>query len=1436
MDEKMMLAFELDARVKSSPAAAQEKGQRSPSAGFEDLLGSHRSPARADAGKQSPQTLATLQNQYKQAPPTLAPALQLHAPPPLSSSPSPRNFVDPGASPLGPFSPGSDQPPRTPTSPLGCVVDVFATFAAPDASVAARLASLKEASAPPGAGGSSPVTAHDPDVPLNPSFDAPNGAVDDLNPRSSRSHRKPVAVPGLCADLSDLSSASFAAIVRQKQTQPPPPPQQRLWTRPRRRPGSSEPWLQGPNFFAAACAGGVPFAYVRTPPEQAGHDAGEQQKGGGAPAPMAAFYGSLGLAPTKRRRTKRLPARPAPPALQVTAPDGHSYDGTLSFAAVNALKAAWKDTCEVFVQAKPAADASAKRGDGGAAPAVCSSRMAAALWEGEEGRLSPELARLVGDWDTRCLRGKRAGRLARPFPGDDVCENPVFTCVDWTAEKISNAEQRMSVAIDRLQDLTDRQNAAAEGAASPQDGSMGTSWLQQEVEAGKWRIKEIEKEIRGLLERKDEAETRGESPGADGPPPGVDPAAEPRSVDVIGAMQDTCNGVYRRLADARLAYENADGWLLYRDGKKWGFVEPRTDGTHRCVAISLRSGHTNPAAVRRWFEADIAKPYLFVQNRGLTVKPSEVSPQDAVETLVAMGFSRDTATDALSRSKFSIPHALDFLLAKPPGTPLQTPLKPKPKGKLSTPITPPKPSSSSTKPRPHHLTQPAVPSAGSSQPARGVVAGGKEAVVRMREALQAPEKGSYPGVVEGLKMMFDTIDSAVIAGIAQDFRGDEEACIMELSRLAHQGSAAPSQAAGRRGRSRLSGSVDEQPLSATSSTSSLTPLTPVPSQSDLPKFRILPANGIAYRLRPKLSEVETRIAGPRQGDIVSVVRETSEWVQVENQYWLPLKKKGDTLLERVNVADEEALRRFGCLVREVAKEAADLHCALRGGRVKLARLLLEAGCRPDVADAQGNSPLAMIEAHPAFDETNGDTLFVVSQLAADGRAQAKDACGRTALQRAAAAAKGGLVSMLLGCGADPNHADSQGKTALCHALDAPQPPEGAAWAEAVAALATEKALNRLQSDGSTLLTAAIASGNVPRASLLLSLGASPQGRTRAGVLPLFACLRSAAFAEKHADAAAQTVFKAVAVPELAAGADTAAGMPPLVAACAAFAPPFVALLLNAGASPTLRAADGLSPLGAASLHVWPQYAAQTFRRLAVPELLGPDTQAEGKEPPAILNCMTPSKAHMAAAILAACETAVLAVGPSKKNVLHTAAQEADGPSNEAWVQLISGICGGAFGAKLLKELDGASGDSPLHVAVKCCNDTLSNIFLDNGAQPGLQNTAGQSAMHVACSLSHYDEPAAKDVLEKLFAAGKADLAATDGEGFTCLHRCVSLSLWRVAAALLDAGADPNAPDTKGRLAYHFVLSLPPDRAAPPAVASRLASSSALAEQLFNEVF
>ena len=235
--------------------------------------------------------------------------------------------------------------------------------------------------------------------------------------------------------------------------------------------------------------------------------------------------------------------------------------------------------------------------------------------------------------------------------------------------------------------------------------------------------------------------------------------------------------------------------------------------------------------------------------------------------------------------------------------------------------------------------------------------------------------------------------------------------------------------------------------------------------------------------------------------------------------------------------------------------------------VALIRLLLEARAKPDIANAQGLTPLHLASA--SHDRPDG----VAELLRAGAAPNAQDPKGDTPLHIAvsadADASNVAVVDALLAGGANPNISDTKAATPLHLAAELGK------TAIISALLEHDASPELIDSRGMTPLLLLIQNGpgQPEPVEALLRAGADPDGRDPKGNTPLHIAI----FAD--ADASNVAVVDAL----LVAGANpqliNSYGVTPILAATMALRPEIITSLVAAGATPDIQHGEsGETPL------------------------------------------------------------------------------------------------------------------------------------------------------------------------------------------------------------------------------------------------------------------
>ena len=397
--------------------------------------------------------------------------------------------------------------------------------------------------------------------------------------------------------------------------------------------------------------------------------------------------------------------------------------------------------------------------------------------------------------------------------------------------------------------------------------------------------------------------------------------------------------------------------------------------------------------------------------------------------------------------------------------------------------------------------------------------------------------------------------------------------------------------------------------------------------------------------------------------------------------------------------------------------------------------LLRAGATADAADEYGVTPLMLAAERQ-------DVAVTRLLLGAGARAGATDRAGRTALFRAAAENRTEQIGVLLGAGAAIDHADVRGWTAYDLAVQR----------DALAALAV---LRQAGAHSTQLAT-------MPRVALGIDA-------TRAGVLyrgwpPLSIAAARDDAGEVRRRAAAGASLE-VATPQ---------GASPLQVAIESRSLEAFRTLLELGADPRRRAADGVDAIGRV-------VRAGDTSMLAV--LLSGFVRIDARKDAALLAvAVCRGDSPMTSALLAAGVPAAAVDGTGKTALIH-AARIAD-------LGLV----------KLLLDrgapVDAADreGKTALWYAAAAGSAPVAEVLLAVGAKPEGADSAGMGRREIP--LSAAIRAGSEAVVARLLAAG-AIVDAGDGDAETPLRVAADAGRARIVDLLLDHRPRVDAVDAFG---------------------------------------
>jgi ankyrin repeat protein len=316
-------------------------------------------------------------------------------------------------------------------------------------------------------------------------------------------------------------------------------------------------------------------------------------------------------------------------------------------------------------------------------------------------------------------------------------------------------------------------------------------------------------------------------------------------------------------------------------------------------------------------------------------------------------------------------------------------------------------------------------------------------------------------------------------------------------------------------------------------------------------------------------------------------------------------------------------------------------------------------------------------------------------------------------------------------------------------------------------------------DGDAPLHIAAEQCNADIAELLLKHGADPNARDNQGKTPLHRAVW------ERCGAVVELLLKHGADPN----ARTDAGVTLLHSAAISGNVKLAEILLSRGADPNARAADGATPLhiatGRLRMHPQEEVCYPNFVRLLLS--YGADLNVrdeDGRTPlyyAARDGCVEVVRILLAAGAAPDAKAAAAAAWRCRFDVLDLF------PDISAAAETLLRRCGGGGVEYLCRR--GVL--HPLLCAAAADDATAVEELLKQGADPGVRDPLGRTALHIAAELCRTN--AAKALLTH-----GADPNARDAEDNTPLHRAVAGDCVEVAELLLNYGADPNAADRRGQ--------------------------------------
>ncbi len=338
----------------------------------------------------------------------------------------------------------------------------------------------------------------------------------------------------------------------------------------------------------------------------------------------------------------------------------------------------------------------------------------------------------------------------------------------------------------------------------------------------------------------------------------------------------------------------------------------------------------------------------------------------------------------------------------------------------------------------------------------------------------------------------------------------------------------------------------------------------------------------------------------------------------------------------------------------------------------------------------------------------------------------------------------------------------------------------------VTLLMSNMKLNDLLEDGSSVLSHAVDENNAILVSALAVCGASPNIRHKSGCTPL------------HVACSTNSIAPAIILLELGAevGSRDAMGMTPLHVACRKRFSSLVLQLLAHGADPNACDYYGVTPLGYALLH--PKRLSPSRNMMSA--LLAYGARATG--PRMTLSPVAEAIFRYDSALIKRYIVDCPSLAEAETVVMTRGAGCDDDGSAKMYPLYAAVLAGNIFAINLLLR-NGADvnrptlvfGQSmtPLSLAVATESTALVARLLLSDADPNIVISHGQTALHLAASLSRADV----EITSLLLRHGADFLATTTERGIQPLHVALRFGRGDVCDLLLKYGASVNAPMNSG---------------------------------------
>lgn len=462
-----------------------------------------------------------------------------------------------------------------------------------------------------------------------------------------------------------------------------------------------------------------------------------------------------------------------------------------------------------------------------------------------------------------------------------------------------------------------------------------------------------------------------------------------------------------------------------------------------------------------------------------------------------------------------------------------------------------------------------------------------------------------------------------------------------------------------------------------------------------------------------------------------------------------------------------------------------LHLAVEGAYAEAIAAFIENGADVTQVNALEQTPL-----HLAVQKGDGDTVKAFFREGVD--INIRDSEGKTALLMALEESKGDIFQILLDAGAKVDQGDNNGETPLHRAVRMEN-------MEALQALLAKGAnVNAASSSGETALH--IADTKLLFVKALLQAGADVRAVTVKG--------ETALHLASHIECARALLAKGADINAISKEGNT----PLHEAILWGKFPDLIGELIKAGANPTIKNKEGVTPLDLAppAMKKWINDLAA--RRGASPRM---HQLAIAQEDLKIMSA-TAQRRENAAEVIKLIDKYC---DPKNEDfpdqgdmvriasLFHAGVDFSQIAENPIHMILKSNILLDSTSANkiillALAHVDinakDAYGMTPLHVSVDIGNSQLIALFIAQGADTRALNNKDQTPLHRAVQRG-------SEAAVQAFIDSGADLNVGNSKGMTSLH--IAAQEKKNLQLLLDAGADVNLADSKGVTALHYAAAM-----------------------------